>query len=87
MSKWIKQTQAASYIRELLHQRGIDIPSQRLTLPYSQQWIVFEYQGREIGIDTQSGVWIRMKDDDWTCLATPCNVSDALQAVEFLTED
>jgi hypothetical protein len=84
--KWLKQTQAASYIRELLHQRGLDIPSQRLTLANNQQWIVFEHEGRELGIDTQSGVWIRTKVDSWRCLATPCNVSGALQAVEFLIQ-
>jgi|ERR1044072_8808953 hypothetical protein len=88
MSKWIKQTQAASYIRELLHQRGIDIPSKRLTLPNNQQWIIFEYNGRQLGIDTASGVWIReSEDNEWRCICMSCNVSGAAQAVDFLTKD
>ena len=86
--KWLKQTQAASHIRELLHQRGIDIPSKRLTLPDSQQWIIFEYNGRQLGIDTASGVWVReSEDEDWRCICMPCNVSGAAQAVEFLTRE
>jgi hypothetical protein len=87
MSKWIKQTQAASYIRELLHQRGIDIPSKRLTLPDSQQWITFDYNGRQLGVDTASGIWIREDDDEWRCICMPCSVSGAAQAVEFLTQE
>ena len=86
MSKWLKQTQAASHIRELLNQRGIDIPSQRLTLPDSQQWVIFDYNGRQLGVDTASGIWIRESElDDWRCVALPCTVSGAAQAVEFLT--
>jgi hypothetical protein len=53
----------------------------------NKDWIVFEYKNREIRIDPASGVWIRYKDGEWKCLATPCNVSGALQAVEFLTKE
>ena len=88
MPKWLKQTQAASHIRELLQQRGIDIPSHRLTLPDNQQWVVFDYKIRQLGIDTASGVWIRESElEDWRCISMPCTVSGALQAVEFLTQD
>ena len=88
MPKWLKQTQAASHIRELLHQRGIDIPSHRLTLPDSQQWTIFEYRERQLGIDTASGLWIRESElHNWRCISMPCTVSGALQAVEFLTQD
>ena len=88
MSKWIKQTQAASYIRELLQQRGVDIPSHRLTQPDNQQWITFTYNGKELGIDSVSGVWIRESElEDWRCICMPCSLSGAAQAVEFLTNE
>jgi hypothetical protein len=85
--KWPKQTKAASHIRELLSQRKHDIQSRKMTLPDNQEWIVFQYNRRKIGIDTASGVWVREADqDDWKCLAMPCTVSGALQAVEFLLQ-
>jgi hypothetical protein len=48
----------------------------------NKEWIVFEHKDRELKIDPASGLWIRMKVGEWKCLATPCNVSGALQAVE-----
>jgi len=88
MSKWIKQTEAASHIRELLVQRGFDIPSGKLTLPDNQKWSVFQHKQRQIGVDTASGVWVRESDQDsWKCVAMPCTVSGALKAVEFLTQE
>jgi len=88
MPKWLKQTQAARHIRELLQQRGIDISSQRLTLPNNQWWTIFDYKGRQLGIDTASGIWIRESElADWHCISMPCTVSGALQAVEFLTKN
>lgn len=81
-----KQDEAANHIGELLSQRKIDIPFHRLTLPDSQQWIVFEYNGRQLGIDMASGVWVRESENHgWRCVSMPCTVSEALQAVEFLT--
>ena len=83
-----KQDEAASYIQKLLSQCKIDIPSHRLTLPDSQQWITYEYKGRQIGIDSASGVWVRESEShDWRCVSMPCTVSGALQAVEFLTQE
>ena len=82
-----KQTEASNYIRNLLASRQLVITPRTMMLEGSKEWIVFEYKDKEIGIDSASGVWIRMKDDDWRCLATPCNVSGALPAVEFLTSD
>ena len=83
-----KQDEATSHIRELLSQRKIDIPAQKLTLPNNQQWITYEYKGRQIGIDSASGVWVRESEDSsWRCVSMPCTVSGALQAVEFLTQD
>ena len=88
MSKGSKQAQAASHIRELLLERGLDVPSRKMSLPDTQQWIIFELKQRQIGIDSVSGVWVRESiRHDWRCLAMPCNVSGALQAVEFLTKD
>ena len=84
----MKQSKAASHIRELLHQRGIDIPSRTINLEDSQRWAIFEYKGRQLGIDKVSGVWVRESElHDWRCISMPCNVSGALQAVEFLTKE
>ena len=83
--KAIKQTQAVNHIRGLLRERGFDIPPRPLG---GQRWIIFEYADRQIGVDSASGVWIGEADKaDWRCLATPCTVSGAIQAVEFLTTE
>ena len=83
--KWVQQTKAASHIRELLIQRGFDIPSRRLGSEDEPQWIIFEHKDRQLGIDSDSGVWVRASDlEDWRCVSKPCNVSGAAQAVEFL---
>jgi hypothetical protein len=83
-----KQREATRHIQTLLSNRGLNIPSRKLTLPDNQQWIVFDQAGRQIGVDTVSGVWVRAsQSDDWRCLALPCTVSGALQAVEFLTKE
>jgi hypothetical protein len=83
-----KQAEAVSHIKELLSKRGLSITPRKMTLEDSQEWSVFEYRGREIGIDSVSGIWVRRSiSDDWRCLAMPCSVSGALQAVEFLTQD
>jgi hypothetical protein len=81
------QAEAANHIKELLSHRGFDIPRKKLTLPDNQEWIIFEYKGKQIGIDLASGVWIRIKDNDWRCIGMPCTVSCAIQAVDFLTKD
>lgn len=86
--KWVQQTKAASHIRELLIQRGFDIPSRRLGSEDEPQWVIFEYKGKQLGIDSESGVWVRASDlQDWRCVSKPCNVSGAAQAVEFLIRD
>lgn len=83
-----KQAEAVSHIKELLTERGVAITPRKMTLEDSQEWRVFEYRGWEIGIDSVSGVWVRSSaSDDWRCLAMPCNVSGALQAVEFLIQN
>jgi hypothetical protein len=88
MGKGNKQAEAASHIRELLAQRGLDISSRKMSLPDSQQWVIFELNQRQIGIDSVSGVWVRESiRHDWRCIAMPCSVSGALQTVEFLTSD
>lgn len=85
--KWPKQTKAANHIRDLLQQRKLDLSSRKMTLPDNQEWIVFQHNRRQIGIDTASGVWVRESDQDsWKCLAMPCTVSGAIQAVEFLIQ-
>lgn len=81
-----KQTEASNYIRNLLASRKLLIIPRTMTFE-NKAWIVFEHKDRELKIDPASGLWIRVKDSEWKCIATPCNVSGALQAVEFLTSD
>jgi hypothetical protein len=86
MGKANKQSEAVNHIQELLIKRGLDIRSRKLTLEDDQHWILFELNQRQIGIDSASGVWVRESiRHDWRCIAMPCTVSGALQAVEFLT--
>jgi hypothetical protein len=81
-----KQTEAINQIKSFLLNAGLDIKPGRLTLPDGQQWIIFERDKKQIGIDLASGVWSRSSiHDDWKCIGMPCTVSCAIQAVEFLT--
>jgi hypothetical protein len=80
-----KQTEAANQIKSFLSNQGLDIKPGKLTLPDGQEWIIFEREGRQVGVDTASGVWVRIKDGDWMCIGLPCTVSCAIQAVDFLT--
>jgi hypothetical protein len=83
-----KQAEAAKHIKDLLGQRSVTVPSRTIILEDNQRWIIFEYQGRQVGIDSVSGVWIRVNERaDWRCISMPCSVSGALQAVEFLTKE
>jgi hypothetical protein len=83
--KAIKQTEAVNHIKRLLRERGFHIPSRSVG---NQRWIIFERQGRQLGVDSATGVWIRESEEyDWRCLAIPCSVSGAIQAVEFLTTE
>ena len=83
----MKQATAASHIRELLIQRGIDLPSRSANIA-DQQWAVFEHGGKQVGIAPNSGIWLRESDDgQWLCVATEHTMSGALLAVEFLTKD
>lgn len=85
MGKPGKQLEATNHIKELLNKGGVSIDPRKMALEGNRQWVVFEYENRQIGIDSASGVWVRESPvDDWRCVATPCNVSGALQAVEFL---
>lgn len=81
--KAIKQSEACSYLEKLLVERGYSIPSCKT----ANQWVVFEYKGKQIGVDPKAGVWIRELEGEWYCLAVPCSVSGAIQAVEFLTNE
>lgn len=86
VDKWPQQSKAANHIRELISKRGFNIPS-RILGADEAQWVIFEYKGRQIGIDSESGVWIRASElADWRGVSKPCNVSGAIQAVEFLTQ-
>jgi hypothetical protein len=77
----IRQPEAVNHVQKLLMERGFSITSRKLP----DQWVIFEHQGKQLGIDLSSGVWIRASElEDWRCVAKPCNTSGAIQAVEFL---
>ena len=81
-----KQTEATNYIQNLLASRRIDVTPHKIK-EGDREWTIFEYNQKQIGIDAAAGVWVRELHHSWICLATPCNVSGALQAVEFLTQE
>lgn len=82
--KAIDQAEAVNHIKGLLKERGFNLPS-RLLAP--EQWVIFEHNRKQIGIDPASGVWVRESEGDrWRCTAKPCTVSGAIQAVEFLAK-
>jgi hypothetical protein len=82
-----KQAEAANHIQELLNKAGYSISPRKITLEDNQHWIILEYKERQIGIDSASGVWVRESiRHDWKCIAMPCTVSGAIQAVEILTQ-
>jgi hypothetical protein len=84
----MKQAESASHMRELLIARGFDIPSRPLSLTDGQRWLVFERDGRQVGIDAVSGIWLRESaGHTWRCVATLHTMSGALLALDFLTED
>jgi len=84
-ANYIKQAEAASHIREFLVQRGADIASRNIISDNNQRWVIFEHNHRQVGIDSDSAIWVRASvRDEWRCLARPSSVSSALQAVEFL---
>ena len=80
-----KQLEANRYITNLLASRGIHIESS-ISLIGECDWQVFDYQRKCVAVDPTGGVWIGMSDGKWNSLGT-CTVSNALQAVEFLTKD
>jgi hypothetical protein len=85
MAKTNKQAEAANHIQEFLNRGGYSISPHKITLDNNQQWVIFDLNHREVGIDSASGVWIRRSvKDEWVCIARPCTVSGAIQAVEFL---
>jgi len=79
----MKQAEAAHYIEKYIAERGFTIHPTK-----HNHWLVFEHQGRQIGVDLASGVWIRASAmEDWRCISKPFMVSGAIQAVEFLAND
>ena len=86
MGKANKQGEAAKQIQEFLNRGGYSIIPRKLTLEDNQHWIILELNQKQVGIDSASGVWVRESiRHEWRCLAMPCTVSGAIQAVEFLT--
>jgi hypothetical protein len=82
--KAITQTEAVNHIEKLLIERGFNVPSHK----QANGWIIFNLEGRQLGVDSTSGVWVRGPEaDDWRCFAAPCTVSGAIQAVEFLATE
>jgi hypothetical protein len=84
----MKQAKAARHIRELLAERGVEVASRRLRLPDGQHWEVFERNGRQMGVDAASGIWLRESTaGEWRCVAMPLSTSGAIMAAEFLSKD
>jgi hypothetical protein len=83
----MKQTKAASHMREILAERGFDIPSRRMTLGDNQQWVLFERGNHQVGIDSATGIWLRESGGEWRCVGTVYSTSGAFMAVDFLTGD
>ena len=80
-----KQTEATRYIQNLLASRSVHIESS-ISLIGECDWRVFDYNRKCLAIDPNAGLWIGMSGGKWNSLGT-CMVSNALQAVEFLTKD
>jgi hypothetical protein len=79
----MRQADAARYIQKYIEERQLQIVPSKIN-----RWVVFEHQGKQLGIDLSSGVWIRASElEDWRCVCKPCNTSGAIQAVEFLTSE
>jgi hypothetical protein len=88
MAKQGKQSEAANHIQELLNKGGYSIAPRKISLEDSQHWVILQYKERQMGIDSASGVWVKESElHEWRCIAMPCTVSGAIQAVEFLTSD
>lgn len=84
---WMKQSKAASHIQEQLSLKGINIPSQSVSVN-GQQWTVFSRRGRQLGVDRVSGIWLRESANaEWRCVATEHTMSSALMAIDFLARD
>jgi len=84
----MKQAKAARHIRELFAERGVEVVSRRLNLPDGQHWVVFERNGRQVGVDMASGIWLRKSTaGGWRCVAMPLSTSGAIMAAEFLCKD
>ena len=79
-----KQIEATRYIKSLLASRGVNIES-GISLIGECDWQVFDYKRKCLAIDPNAGVWVGMSGGKWNPLGT-CTVSNALQAVEFLTK-
>jgi hypothetical protein len=84
----MKQAKAASHIRKLFVERGVEVASRRLRLPDDQQWVVFERNGRQVGVDAATGIWLRESAaGEWRCVALPLSTSGAIMAADFLSKD
>ena len=79
-----KQEEATRYITNLLASRGVNIES-TISVIGECDWQVFDYNRKCLAIDPNAGVWIGMAGGKWKTLGTR-TVSNALQAVEFLTK-
>jgi hypothetical protein len=76
-----EQSEATKHIKDLLASRGLKLEP-GIILVAEEGWKVFEYGERCIGIDPSSGVWV--SGESWRFIASPCTVSAALEAIEFL---
>ena len=80
-----RQTEATRYIKNLLASRSVDIEP-GIVIIGECDWQVFDYQRKCLAIDPNAGIWVGMSGGKWNPLGT-CTVSNALQAVDFLTKE
>ncbi len=79
------QIEATRYITNLLASRSVHIES-GISLIGECDWQVFDYNRKCLAIDPNAGIWIGMSGGKWNPLGI-CTVSNALQAVDFLTKE
>lgn len=83
----MKQEKAASHVRELLSERGFDISWRRMTLAGNRRWLVFERNGREVGVDAAGGIWVRESaGQEWRLLSNTHTSSGAIMAADYLSK-
>lgn len=84
----MNQEQAASHILEILKERRVRGLSSLVRSEGGEQWLVFERQGREVGIDEATGIWLRESGaQEWRQVAKTNTTSGVAMAIDFLMNE